>query len=132
MLDPTRVPDPSRLHRSDIEDLVVRRFRSSPEVVTDLGRVVPERELFRRAFPLSGEEEIAYQSVADLHLDLDEEAMRGRAIDLFRTTLAKAIFSSPAACLETLERRIRGIENGTARGTPADRDRLRRSRIRSP
>lgn len=125
MLDPTRVPDPSRLHRSDIEDLVVRRFRSSPEVVADLGRVVPERKLFRRAFPLSREEEIAYQSVADLHLDLDEEATRGRAIDLFRTTLAKAIFSSPAACLQTLERRIRGIENGTARGTPADRNRLR-------
>lgn len=124
MLDPTRVPDPSRLHRSDIEDLVVRRFRSSPEVVADIGRAVPERELFRRAFPLSGEEEVAYQSIADLHLDLDEESSRGRAIDLFRTTLAKAIFSSPAACHETLLRRIKGIAAGTSRGTPADRDRL--------
>ena len=124
MLDPTRVPDPSRLHRSDIEDLVVRRFRSSPEVVADIGREVPKRELFRRSFPLSPQEELAYQSVADLHLDLDEESSRGRAIDLFRTTLAKAIFSSPAACRETLERRIRGIENGTARGTLEDRDRL--------
>lgn len=124
MLDPTRVPDPSRLHRSDIEDLVVRRFRSSPEVVADIGREVPKRELFRRSFPLSLQEELAYQSVADLYLDLDEESSRGRAIDLFRTTLAKAIFSSPAACRETLERRIRGIENGTARGTPEDRDRL--------
>lgn len=124
MLDPTRVPDPSRLHRSDIEDLVVRRFRSSPEVVADIGREVPKRELFRRSFPLSAEEDVAYQSVADLHLDLDAAVTRGRAIDLFRTTLAKAIFSSPAACLETLERRIRGIENGIARGTPADRHRL--------
>lgn len=124
MLDPTRVPDPSRLHRSDIEDLVVRRFRSSPEVVADIGREVPKRELFRRSFPLSNQEETAYQSIAELHLDLDEEATRGRAIDLFRTTLAKAIFSSPAACLETLERRIRGIETGKSKGTPADRDRL--------
>lgn len=124
MLDPTRVPDPSRLHRSDIEDLVVRRFRSSPEVVADIGREVPKRELFRRSFPLSPQEELAYQSVADLHLDLDEESSQGSAIDLFRTTLAKAIFSSPAACRETLERRIRGIENGTARGTPEDRERL--------
>lgn len=125
MLDPTRVPNPARLHRSDIEDLVVRRFRSSPEVVADIGRAVPKRELFRRNFPLSLEEEGAYQSIAELHLDLDEQSTRGRAIDLFRTTLAKAIFSSPAACLETLERRIRGIENGTARGTDEDRDRLR-------
>ena len=125
MLDPTRVPDPARLHRSDIEDLVVRRFRSSPEVVADIGREVPKRQLFLRRFPLSPQEETAYQAIADLHLDLDEEQTRGRAIDLFRTTIAKAIFSSPAACFETLSRRIRGIENGTARGTEADRDRLR-------
>ena len=124
MLDPTRVPDATRLHRSDIEDLVVRRFRSSPEVVADIGREAPKRQLFPRRFPLSPQEEVAYQAIADLHLDLDEEQTRGRAIDLFRTTIAKAIFSSPAACFETLSRRIRGIENGTARGTPADRDRL--------
>lgn len=125
MLDPTRVPDPTRLHRSDIEDLVVRRFRFSPEVVADIGRQVPKRQLFPRQFPLSSEEELAYQAIADLHLDLDDEQTRGRAIDLFRTTIAKAIFSSPAACLETLERRIRGVENGTARGTDADRNCLR-------
>lgn len=125
MLDPTRVPDPTRLHRSDIEDLVVRRFRSSPEVVADIGQEIPKRKLFRRGFPLSPEEDVAYQSIAELHLDLDEQSTRGRAIDLFRTTLAKAIFSSPSACLETLERRIRGIENGTARGTEDDRYRLR-------
>lgn len=125
MLDPTRVPDSSHLRRSDIEDLVVRRFRSSPEVEADLGRVVPERELFRRAFALSPEEEVAYQSIAELRLDLDEEVTRDRAIDLFRTTLAKSIFSSPAACLETLQGRIGRIAQGTARGTLADRERLR-------
>ena len=125
MLDPTRVPDPTRLHRTDIEDLVVRRFRSDKIVAADIGQQVPERKLIRRNFPLSSEEEIAYQSIAELHLDLDEQSTRGRAIDLFRTTLAKAIFSSPAACFETLERRIRGIENGTARGTEEDRGRLR-------
>lgn len=125
MLDPTRVPDPTRLHRSDIEDLVVRRFRTSPEVVADIGREVPKRELFPRLFPISLAEEVAYQSIAELHLDLDAQEARGRAIDLFRTTIAKAIFSSPAACHETLERRIRGIDNGTARGTEADRERLK-------
>lgn len=124
MLDPTRVPDPTRLHRSDIEDLVVRRFRSDKSVAADIGKQVPERRLIRRNFPLSPEEERAYQTIAELHLDIDEQSSRGRAIDLFRTTLAKAIFSSPAACLETLRRRIQGIDNGTARGTDEDRDRL--------
>ncbi len=124
MLDPTRVPDPSKLKREDIEDLVVRRFRSSPEVLEDLGEIVPPRKLIRRDFPLSPEEEAAYQSIADLHLDIDEDNKRGRAIDLFRTTLAKAIFSSPVACLETLNNRIRGIERGTSRGTEKDQERL--------
>jgi len=124
MLDPTRVPDPTRLHRSDIDDLVVRRFRSDKNVAADIGQQVPGRELIRRSFPLSAEEEAAYKSIADLHLDLDEQSTRGRAIDLFRTTLAKAIFSSPAACLETLERRIRRTGNGTARGTEEDQSRL--------
>ena len=125
MLDPTRIPDPSQLHRSEIEDLVIRRFRSSPEVGEDIGKAVPKRELLRRTFPLSSEEEAAYQCIAELQLDLDEQSTRGRAIDLFRTTLAKAIFSSPTACRETLERRIRGIENDTSRGTDDDCDRLR-------
>ena len=120
MLDPTRVPDPSKLVRGDIEDLVVRRFRSSPEVARDLGSAVPDRKLSERKFELSKEEEIAYQSIAELELDIDEEMKSGRAIDLFRTTIAKAIFSSPAACIETLDRRIKGIEKEKARGTAKD------------
>ena len=125
MLDPTRVPDPENLHREDIKDLVVRRFRSSKGVADALDKVVPERRLIRRDFLLSPEEEIAYQSIANLKLDLDEERPQARAIDLFRTTLAKAIFSSPAACLETLKRRIKRIESDTARGTKGDLDRLK-------
>ena len=124
MLDPTRVPDPARLHRSDIEDLVVRRFRTDKNVAAEISQQVPKRELIRRNFPLSTAEEIAYQLIAELHLDHGEQSTRRRAIDLFRTTLAKAIFSSPAACSETLARRIRGIENGSACGTEEDRERL--------
>ena len=120
MLDPTRVPDSSRLRRSDIEDLVVRRFRYSPEVVADIGREVPERELFRRNFPLSREEERVYKSIAELHLDIDKQSTRGRAFDLFRITLAKAIFSSPAACRESLKRRIEQIERDASKGTKGD------------
>ena len=124
MLDPTRVPDPEHLVRDDIEDLVIRRFRSDANVAKDIGEHVPQRIVTPRHFPLSPAEEEAYQAIAELQLDLDEEQSKGRAIDLFRTTLAKAIFSSPAACLETLERRIKGIDKGTARGTQEDRQRL--------
>ena len=120
MLDPTRVPDPDDLQRKDIEDLVVRRFRSSRGVLDALGEVVPKRKLIRRDFVLSPEEEDAYKAIADLKLDLDDERPHTQAIDLFKTTLAKAIFSSPAACFETLDGRIRRIENDAARGTEDD------------
>ena len=125
ILDPTRVPDPNRMTRSDIEDLVVRRFRYSPEVVVDIGREVPERELFRREFPLSQHEEKVYKSIAELHLDADEQSTRGRAIDLFRITLAKAIFSSPAACRQSLKRRIKQIDGDASKGTEGDRKNLK-------
>ncbi|MCA1412673.1 DEAD/DEAH box helicase [Bradyrhizobium sp. NBAIM20] len=124
MLDPTRVPDPEKLHRDDIEDLVIRRFRTSPEVLAALGSTIPPRELHRRGFPLSEKEEAAYTMIAELKLDLDMDAPASRAIDLFRTTLAKAIFSSPAACLETVRGRIARIERGTGKGSETDKQKL--------
>ena len=125
MLDPTRVPDPSQLQRADIEDLVVRRFRSDKKVMAEISEQVPERKLFRRNFPLSEKEEIAYKSVAEIQFAHEEQSTRGRPHDLFRTTLAKAIFSSPAACLETIRHRIAGIENRTSSGTAIDLEKLK-------
>ena len=120
MLDPTRVPDVTQLKREDIEDLVVRRFRSSPEVIEAIKEKTLPRQLFRQDFDLSKEEESVYESIAELKLDLDEEKRSNKAIDLFRTTLAKSIFSSPEACRQTLDNRIKGIHAGTARGTESD------------
>ena len=125
MLDPTRVPDPDALNRDDIEDLVVRRFRSSPEVMEDIRRHVPPRILRALHFPLSSKEDAAYECVATLKLDLDSEpGSPSKAIDLFRTTLAKALFSSPMACLETVQGRLKRMAAGTAKGSDADRTRL--------
>ena len=124
MLDPTRVPDVSQLKREDIEDLVVRRFRTSPEVIEAIREKTLARKLSRYDFELSLPEASVYDSIADLSLDLDDENKSGKAIDLFRTTLAKSIFSSPEACRQTLESRIKRIKSGTARGTATDLDKL--------
>ena len=121
MLDETRVPNPAELKRDDIEDLVVRRFRSSPEVVRDIRKKVPARTVVRRSFDLDALEDSALQAIAELKLDMDEKpGGRPRAIDLFRTTLAKSAFSSPAACIETVENRLRRIGSGQARGSEQD------------
>lgn len=121
MLDETRVPNPAELKRDDIEDLVVRRFRSSPEVVRDIRKKVPARSVVRRSFTLDAVEDGALQSIADLKLDMDEKpGGKARAIDLFRTTLAKSAFSSPAACVETVTNRLKRIASGQARGSDRD------------
>lgn len=120
MLDPTRVPDVTQLKREDIEDLVVRRFRTSPEVIEAIKDKTLARRLLRQDFDLSREEEAVYNSIAELNLDLDDEQKSNKAIDLFRTTLAKSIFSSPEACRQTLESRIKRVRAGTARGTASD------------
>ena len=120
MLDPTRVPDVTQLKREDIQDLVVRRFRSSPEVIEAIKEKTLERQLIRQDFELCPEEEAVYEAIAELKLDLDEEKRSNKAIDLFRTTLAKSIFSSPEACRQTLQNRIKRIHAGSARGTESD------------
>jgi len=119
MLDPTRVPSAADLRREDIDDLVIRRFRSSPEVVDAIKKKVPPRRLHRRAFKVGGGEDQAYDLIANLKLDSDSDG-RKKGIDLFRTTLAKAAFSSPAACIETLEGRLGRIASGQAKGTDGD------------
>jgi superfamily II DNA or RNA helicase len=120
MLDPTRVPDVTQVKREDIQDLVVRRFRSSSEVIEAIKEKTLPRKLIRQDFDLCSEEEAVYEAIAELKLDLDEEKRSNKAIDLFRTTLAKSIFSSPKACRETLQSRIKRIQAGTARGTAPD------------
>lgn len=57
MLDETRVPNPGALRRDDIDDMVVRRFRSTPDVQYAIRKHVEKRALFKRSFPLGAEEE---------------------------------------------------------------------------
>ena len=120
MLDPTRVPDPETVTREDIEDLVIRRFRTTREVKDAIDAKVPNRQLNAHSFPISGAEDEAYRMIADLKLDMDQEKGRGKASQLFRTTLAKAVFSSPMACFETVQNRIKRISSGTVSGSTAD------------
>lgn len=116
MLDPARLPAGADLERDDIEDLVVRRFRHTPEVAAALGQKVKSRKLEKHAFDVSPLEERAYEAIADLEIG---DGVRGSA--LFRVTIAKAMFSSPAACLETVENRLhRNTDTDAALATLQD------------
>ena len=125
MLDPTRVPDPDKLRKPDIYDLVIRRFRASKQVEADFSQRIKERILKEVRFDLTPKEDKVFKFAFEMQLDLDSESERKlrkpkRAIDLFRTTLIKALLSSPKACLDTVNGRVKRISGGSASETNRD------------
>lgn len=102
MLDPTAIANPDDYTREDIEGLFVRRFKA--DVQEQMGKAFPERIMAKARTRASAAEERAFDVLVGLRFSkLDA---RAGANMLFRTTLEKALFSSPAACLQTIETRI--------------------------
>lgn len=103
MLDPTAIADPSNYTKDDIEGLYVRRFKH--DVKDQLAARIPERTVMEAHAGASEAEEAAFELLTALDLPaLDAHAKGGI---LFRTSLTKALFSSPRACLETLRSPLR-------------------------
>ncbi len=115
MLDPTAIANPSAYSKDDIKDLYVRRFRK--DVIADLRSSVKERDSADVECPASEPEERVFALLKDLRLpDSDSRAKAGQ---LFKTTLAKSLLSSPMAALETVRNRLKRLE---ASATPAPAD----------
>lgn len=107
MLDPTVLPEGADYTREDVAHLFVRRFKK--DVRAQMHQDFPEREVFRLAHDASVAENRAFECLAELKLASDAGQRRDGAM-LFRTTLEKSLFSSPAACLQTLKERLRKLE----------------------
>jgi superfamily II DNA or RNA helicase len=120
MLDPTAIADPSHYSKEDIRDLYVRRFRK--DVIADLRNSVKERDSADVECVASEREEQVFAELKDLKLpDSDGKAKAGQ---LFKTTLAKSLLSSPMAALETVRNRLKRLEATTSTaGSPASADR---------
>jgi len=120
MLDPTVLPPKADYGRDDVAHLFVRRFKK--DVRAQMQQDFPEREVFRLACAASPAENTAFDALAELKLASDGGPHRDGTM-LFRTTLEKALFSSPAACLQTLKERLRKLESRSethseTRGSP--------------
>ena len=107
MLDPTVLPAGADYTRDDVAHLFVRRFKK--DVKDQMRQDFPEREVFRLERPASAAENTAFNCLGELKLASDAGQQRDGAM-LFRTTLEKALFSSPAACLQTLKERVRKLQ----------------------
>ncbi|MCP5557691.1 MAG: DEAD/DEAH box helicase [Verrucomicrobiaceae bacterium] len=106
MLDPTAIKDPSNYGPEDIKGLFIRRFKK--DIKYQVRGAFPERVVTRTYAEASLVEDHAFGLLAELKLTaLDSQRRSGEM--LFRTTLEKALLSSPAACLETVNRRLKTI-----------------------
>ncbi|NVN55476.1 DEAD/DEAH box helicase [bacterium Scap17] len=105
MLDPTAIADTSNYAHEDFRDkgLVIRRFKK--DVRDQLGEF-PDREIDKHYATASPLEERAY----DLLMETPFQSLDGKGRQgLFRTTLEKALFSSPAACTSILANRLKAL-----------------------
>ncbi len=128
MLDATAITDPDDFGREDFSDkgLVVRRFKK--DIRHHVQDAFRDRTVFRRKFPASAMEESAYEALLGVKVakagGAGARPGSGRRQqvrrDLFLVTLEKALFSSPAACMATVEKRIRRREQEIAGATATD------------
>ena len=118
MLDATAIADSQNYGPEDIRGLFVRRFKK--DIKNQVQRRFPERSIRKVTGPHapSAEEQAAYHCLAGLTFSSIDRRRSGTM--LFKTLLEKSLFSSPAACLETIENRIGTIRNKTAGGDETD------------
>jgi ERCC4-related helicase len=110
MLDPTAIANPDNYTKDDIRDLYVRRFKK--DVLQDLRQNVPERNVESVEAQASTAEERVFEILNELKLtSIDNHRKAGQ---LFKTTLLKAMLSSPAACLETVTNRLNRLKKQEA------------------
>ncbi|MCY4674357.1 MAG: DEAD/DEAH box helicase [Bacteroidetes bacterium] len=106
MLDPTVIADPRNYTKADLEgkNLLVRRFKKDIRDQT----ILLERETELRSANALPEEERVFSIIANTR----HEQLSLRTGDgwLLRTTMEKAVLSSPSACLESVQNRIKKLE----------------------
>ena len=106
MLDPTAIADPNNYTPDDIKGLCIRRFKK--DVKDQVSGSFLERRITLERCHASAQEEYAYDIFADMQLQMDIGKTRGSG-QLFKTSLEKSLFSSPAACIKSIEARLKKL-----------------------
>jgi superfamily II DNA or RNA helicase len=106
LLDPTAISDPDDYTPEDFKDkgLVIRRFKK--DIKDQVSAEFKERVTTLLRQPASHEEETAYRHLLDIPFTQSGQHKGGKQQELQRIGLQKALFSSPAAALESTRKRI--------------------------
>jgi len=121
MLDPTAIANPEAYGPEDIKGLHIRRFKK--DIQAQVESAFKEREIRVAHCQASFEEENAFDVFTKLVFASSvfaSTAQKRTGKQLFKTTLEKSLFSSPAACLDTLHNRIGRLRKTGNPGYDAD------------
>lgn len=117
LLDPTVVHADGTFTKSDVESLLIRRHRHSPEVAAEVGSDWAERAepVHLLVKPSVAEDAVAAElSQTWLHPAGGNSPYSGDTKALFPWTLAKAFLSSPAALAESIKQRRSKLDAANA------------------
>ena len=103
MLDPTAIANPDDYTPDDIRGLCIRRFKE--DVKDQVSGAFLERKVSLERCHASAREEYAFEIFSDMQLQMDIGRERGSS-HLFKTSLEKSLFSSPAACIKSIDARL--------------------------
>lgn len=106
MLDPTAIADPLNYTPDDVKGLCIRRFKK--DVKDQVSGSFLERKITLERCNASTQEENAFDIFAEMRLEMDLGKSRG-AGQLFKTSLEKSLFSSPAACIKSIDARLKKL-----------------------
>lgn len=117
MLDPTAIADPDDYGPEDISGLFIRRFKK--DIQDQVNLAFRDREIGQVYCDATPAEEAAFNRLTALDFS-GFDRRRGGGGRLFRITLEKALFSSPAACISTIDNRVRRLEAADPEGRSGD------------
>lgn len=107
MLDPTAIANPDDYTKDDIKGLCVRRFKK--DVKDQVSGSFLERRIELERCQASIREEAAYNLFAEMQLQMDLNRTKTQG-QLFKTSLEKSLFSSPAACIKSINTRLNKLK----------------------
>ncbi len=106
MLNPTAIADPDNYGPEDIKGLFIRRFKK--DIQAQVESAFKERKISIARVQASADEEAAYENLVNIKFACLDSRKTGSR--LFKTTLEKALFSSPAACIKTINNRVNTLK----------------------
>ncbi len=104
LLEPTAISNLEDYTSEEVQDLFIRRFKK--DVAHEVEDSFREREVDLIKEEASSAEDAAFARLSDLEFKTIARQRGGKGA-LFRTLLLKAFLSSPAACVSTIENRLK-------------------------